>query len=491
MLRTKSQTRTIFFTKPLALLLTGLALGCGWWALQRGMNFAILALHYSAPLDGQEGMALWEASLLRSGQGLYLPLTPDRFVSAPYPPLHPLLLALLGFTTGEHPFWAGRLISLVAGLATAFGGICLVRRVSHSWIGGLVAGILVLSFAPFQIWMLRIKPDILGLLLTVVGLLCAAYWKRETQPRRNWHIPLPLLFAALLFVAAHFTKQTMLAAPLATGTLLLLWDRWLALRWALFYIGMLGLCWVTLDLITHGQYTFHVWTLHQLPWTWERCWKLVSQLRDAWPLLLLGVLALVATRRQPNVTSMYLLWAPASLIGAGVAGSNHNHLLETGLALALAGGHAVGWAITNGGRSQLIAPILLATQLLLWHTPEAWFAGDFTPDPDYNRYIDFVRATPGEVMADDIALLYAAGRPLRYDDPAAMGPASAAGLWDASHFVSELRAAHFSAIILPIDLGNGIEDPSGRWTHEMLQAIQQGYEAKFQDTLTIYTPRTP
>src|SRR5690242_32631 len=64
-------------------------------ALERGLQFARLGLSYNAPLDGQEGMALWEAGLLRNGPGLYQPVVLERFVSAPYPPVHPFVLSLL------------------------------------------------------------------------------------------------------------------------------------------------------------------------------------------------------------------------------------------------------------------------------------------------------------------------------------------------------------------------------------------------------------
>jgi hypothetical protein len=299
-----------------------------------------------------------------------------------------------------------------------------------------------------------------------------------------------LVASAIAFVLAHFSKQTMLAGPLAVGTYLLLQDWRLAIRWGLVYLGLLAAVWAMLDLATHGQYTYHIWVLHKLQWYGARFWKLASQLRDAWPLALLGLLGIVVSVRRPTVINAYLLWAPASLIGAGVVGSHHNHLLETGVALALAGGQAVGFALVSGGTLRLLAPLLLATQLLLWRLPLPWFAGDFEPDPKYSRYIDYLRTMPGEVMADDVGLAYAAGRPLRYDDPAAMGPAATLNLWDQRQFVADIRAKRFSTIILKMNVfEDGLTDASGRWTPEMLQAVKDAYKIKFKDTLIIYEPR--
>lgn len=510
MLRSRSVGRAA--TLPLAPLAVGavlLALLCGAWALARFASYTGMALAYSAPLDGQEGMALWEAGLLRSGRGLYVPVEPSSFVSAPYPPLHPLLLALFGTSATPHVFWAGRIISVVAALAVALAGWALARRITGSTLAGVAAAVLLLSFAPIQLWALRIKPDMTGLALTVAGLWFAARFenakfkvqssKSKVQSSKSkvtasrthaMNIQPTLMAAAVAFVLAHFTKQTMLAGPLAAGTFLLLRDWRVALRWGVLYVALLAGTWLALDLATGGQYTFHIWVLHKLQWYPHRMWKLVAQLADAWPLIILGAVGLISTWRRPTVINAYLLWAPASLVGAGVIGSHHNHLLETGTALALAGAQAVGLGLTLGGVLRVLGPALLATQLLLWRAPGPWFSGEFAPDPDYNRYVEFVRATPGEVMADDVGLIYAAGRPLRYDDPAAMGPAATLGLWDQRQFVADIRAQRFSAIILRMDVAaDGLIDPSGRWTPAMLQAVLDSYTLKFEDTLFIYVPK--
>lgn len=503
--RTRTHVRSVVLPRVSLVIVVVLALLCGWWALARGFEYAVQALRYGVPLDGQEGMALWEAQLLRSGQPLYQPVVPDRFVSAPYPPFHPLLLALLAGGTQPHVFWAGRLISLIAALVTAVCGLGLVQRVTGSRLAAVAAAVLLLAFPPLQLWALRIKPDMVGLALTLGGLWLVARWQppqRSIGPAEppgaaarglrqfSWLAP-SLLLAALAFVVAHFTKQTMLAGPLAAGTYLLLKDRRVAVRWVLVYLILLATTWIALDLITRGQYTYHVWVLHKLEWTGYRFWKLASQLRDAWPLALLGGLALAACRRRPTVINAYALWAPASLIGAGVVGSHHNHLLETGAALALVGAQALGLGLRQRNVLTVLAPVLLATQLLLWRTPLPWFVGEYVIEPDDARFIEFVQATPGEIMADDIGILYAAQRPIRYDDPAAMGPAATLGLWDQRQFVADIRAQRFSAILLALDVfgPDGLTDPSGRWTPEMLQAIRDSYEIKFTDEQLIYVPK--
>src|SRR5262245_34995222 len=95
----------------LALVLLGLAaLPLLWGSLTR----LLALLNYPYPTDQLEGTLLYEARLLRAGTPLYQPLVPDRFVSAPYPPLHPLVVGLADTLAGPHLLWSGRLVSLLA-----------------------------------------------------------------------------------------------------------------------------------------------------------------------------------------------------------------------------------------------------------------------------------------------------------------------------------------------------------------------------------------
>src|ERR1051325_4845984 len=124
---------------PIALAFFGLvALPLLWRALER---LAAL-LRYPYPHDGLEGTLLYEARLLWSGQPLYQPLERFRFVSAPYPPLHPIILGLADQIAGPHVFWGGRLVSLLASFAVAVLIVLIARRIGGSWISGIIGATL-------------------------------------------------------------------------------------------------------------------------------------------------------------------------------------------------------------------------------------------------------------------------------------------------------------------------------------------------------------
>jgi hypothetical protein len=313
--------RAIPLLRILAGLLVVAALALG---VQHASHFAEhtqAMLAYRYPLDGQEGTLLYEARLLRAGEPLYQPLQPDRVVAAPYPPVYYLALAALerlANPAGGHPpvteqpiFLPGRLLSLTAMLSVAAALTLIVWRIGKNPAIGLVAACLWLAFPPVQLWSTRIKPDTLALAFTALGLLAATWYVTRSRqggmPERDVSGDWLLVSAAVAFALAFFTKQTAVAAPAATGLTLLLvgvveyWNAvrggrhaqmrqrsafrpllWLrrlltagelrpVLLFSGVYAGLVAATWIGLDLLTGGQYTFHVWGLHPAEW-----WSLVA-----------------------------------------------------------------------------------------------------------------------------------------------------------------------------------------------------------------------
>jgi hypothetical protein len=221
------------------------------------------------------------------------------------------------------------------------------------------------------------------------------------------------------------------------------------------------------------------------------------------------------------VLVIYALLAPLTLLGAGKTGANHNHLLETLLALALAVGVAAGWATRRaetglrrqdsedrtletgdrragrwrsvvGGRWSVVriaAIALIATQLALAFRPQEWYLGELEPRDPPERFLVFIRNTPGEILADDVGLLFMADKPLRYDDPTGMGPVIFGGLWDQRGLIEDIQQRRFSAIMLPMDIEPGSIDPAGHWTPEMLAAVYEHYRIEFRDRINTYVPK--
>jgi hypothetical protein len=510
--------RALALARPLlaALLLIG-ALALLWLVAGR----CAMLLSYPYPADGLEGTLLYEARLLRAGEPLYQPLERYRFVSAPYPPFHPLLLAQVDRLAGPHIFWSGRLISLCAALAVALTATLLVRALSGSWSAAALATAIMISTPPFFLWATRIKPDLLALLCTALGLALATW----AMTGRGRAATLRLVAAALCFALAFLTKQTAVAAPLATGLALLLNDllAWRrppdagrrplplspqTLTFTAAYLTLALGTWALLDQIYAGQYTLHVWWGGDRTrwWSLALFLKLAGLLLAYWPLLLLGACAAIIGlgRRSCRVLACYALVVPLALSAAGETGANHNHLLETLLAYSLGAGTLLGWQLARrpaqprgGARrarlvvGQLATAALVIAQVWLLFQPQPWYGSELDPalrgSPE--RFVAFMRATPGEILADDPGLLLIAGKPVRYDDPSTMGPAAAIGKWDQRGLLDDIANQRFSAIMIPVNVRNDSTDPAGRWTPEALAAIKRSYKRLYADQLITYVPR--
>lgn len=502
------------------LLVLAVLLGAGH--VWRFAEHSGTALNFVYPLDGLEGTLLFEARLLRAGEPLYQPLQPDRFISAPYQPLSYVALALaetLAYRGGAPPpdvtagpiFQPGRTVSLIGMLAAGLFAGLAAWRLSRQPLALLLLLLLWLGFAPVQLWATRIKPDPLALALSAAVLLTAMFALTAERGRRGW-----LLAAAVLAALAFFGKQTALAAPLAVlATLLLLWlrdvrqrRRWhspLELAWfGGVYAGLVGLGVLGLQLATGGQYAAHVWGLHRTEWwSYGLFRKYFDLMLYNWPLLLVGLAVLLPgalafwRRALPDgflLLAMYVGAAVPTLVAAGAEGAHHNHLLEPYLALAaaaavLAGlglGRWPGWLRGLG----VLALLLIVTQLWILRERPAWYGGEFDfAQQERSQFIRLIQSQPGEVLADDVALLLAAGRPLRYDDPSTMGPAIRSGIWDQQNLLDEVAAQQFDVILLPFDATRLDRDPSGRWTEEFIVVLRQHYELRYRDVLFTYVRR--
>ncbi len=365
-----------------------LLVGCGQ-TVAAFITSAQQWLPYPYPRPGSEGLMLYETLLLRGGGNLYGPITPERFISGPYPPIYYWLAGrVMPATPG---FFDGRSLSLWAALTVAALIIVIVMAdrgateapAGPGWVGravrltaGVAAAGLWLACPPVLIWSTRFRADMLMMAFQTAGLACLVLGARsprrlgdsedargvarpQSQHSLAHSLQSALIWPALIcFVLALYTKQTALAGPLGGAAWLLVRDWRQGLRW-IAALGVLGGgIFVALDLATgHGFYLKMV-VYHSLPWSAPTFTRLLTAwFENHWPLILVagGYLAGAAWTRRNSPVVWYVIAAFAVLPTAGVVGADSNHLLGIDLALVLAAGSALGavsreWAA--GGKRQ-------------------------------------------------------------------------------------------------------------------------------------------
>lgn len=509
-------------------------------ALGRFLDTANDWLNYPYPRSGTEGLTLYESLIVKRGGNIYDPITTDRFISAPYPPVYYLLAAAALPETrpdfsqpGNIPslFQPGRLISLLAGIVTAVMLALLVAFEGGRWsaavaAGGIIGGGLWLTLPPVLVWSLVFRSDMLMILFTAVGLVCIAAGRsrvaqddvetespKGTAGRAQFAL---LALGAFFFALAFFTKQTGFAGPLAAGAYLLLSDWKLGLKWCVLMAAFVIVPFAIIDLATGHWFYLKLVDYHSLPVRFSILARLLhtSFWDDQWPLILVGggyalyrmyrwLKGRGTTRREVSLTALFVLAAFAGLPTGGVVGADHNHLLIPGLAICAAVGALLGQLLERmeegklgdwQGRATLYSALgLIAVYLLITSAPSSAYDVNLeVPGPEYQEQMRLIIANvsqhPSQLFFSDTAgVLALAGKETPYDDPFTMNILSQQGRWDESGLRNMLREGKFGLLVLSCDVIN--TSRTCQLTPGVLDAIRDGYQVVFKDILFTYAPK--
>ena len=146
------------------------------------------------------------------GPRMYGNINTYPFIVFHYPPLYHLLARAISWL-GCTPLFAGRALSLAASLVCAATISVLTWRLTAAQtgrlaglVGGVVSGLAFFCFYPVVLSSTLMRVDMLAIALGYLGFLCFT-----TSRILTWRPYLGMAF----FVAAVFTKQTAIAAPVA------------------------------------------------------------------------------------------------------------------------------------------------------------------------------------------------------------------------------------------------------------------------------------
>ncbi|HEX8599928.1 MAG TPA: hypothetical protein VF952_15620 [Chloroflexia bacterium] len=512
------------------------------WPVGRFVESASAWLDYPYPRAGSEGLILYESLLVKHGGDIYSPITPEQFISGPYPPVYYWLAAevlpeqLPDFSGPGAPtsiFRGGRIISLLAALlAAALIPLIIIfagyhnrsrQRLLLAAATGLTGSLVFLSLPQTTVWASRFRGDMLMIAFTAAGLLCIALGskrKTENTPSRfTFHVS--LLLGAVFFSLAFYTKQTALAGPVAAAIYLLLRDWRLGLRWCFVMGGAVLLPFMALDLATGHWFFLKMVSYHSLRLSEVTLTRLLQFAfwEDQWPLILLALgyvgirlFTLVRGYRKPeakHTPSLVALFGASSFLflpTGAVIGADHNHLLMSGLAISLAVGAAIAWTanrlLEERGRLPRAATASLAGALLsvviyaaVTSPPSSWYNPDLdVPSAEvqeqYRKIVYNVSRNPGTLFfSDDPGIVALAGKETPYDDPFTMTALAATNRWDEAAYRTMLREGRFGLLVLSCDVSTPQFCRADTFTPGVLDAIRDGYNLLFRDIMYTYTPK--
>ncbi len=475
------------------------------------VTHAVMALIYPFPLDYAEAPLVDQAMRLAQGGAIYrATLDTPPYTITNYPPLYVLAMSPFIALFGPN-FWAGRLISVMSALATAWflGGI--VGAQNHDRLAARITALLFLAFPYVTGWAKLARIDLLALALSTAALYVIARWPQNNRA---------LVGTALLLTAAIYTRQSYgLAAPFAAFVWVFVRRGWRAAFALAGMVGVAGLAlFVILNLATGGGFFFNIVTANVNPFNVETVMRYARELRGLIPVLLLLCVVLiilipVRTRARLNradgwpMAVPYLAGALLSAFTIGKIGSNYNYLLELCAALALVAGTVLTWsgkvwrADTEMPGPAWVPPlvrsvvlILLAVQavMLMRFTllnPVQDFKYRASPRPNLDELRELVAETAGPVLADEyMGMLTLNGKALTIQ-PFEVTQLANAGLWDQTPLLDAIRAETFPLILIHHYRWYPVYQE--RWTPEMLTVIEEHYVASdFKADTILFRPRS-
>ncbi|MFB3895219.1 MAG: ArnT family glycosyltransferase [bacterium] len=466
-------------------ILTGIALGILIIYFLFFLYHSIIYIIYPYDLDNEEGFILNQTCLLAQGQTIYPDLTDYPYTVGNYPPVFQLLGVPLTWIFGN-THAVGRSISVVSTLLLGLIIFLIVRRITGTNLPALIAALFPFSTHYFYRWAAYNRVDMLALLLALLGIYLVMKLEvssqirlRRTAVRKMQKSSYLLLIAAcILFVLAFYTKQNMVAAPIAAIIYLLIKDRKLAGILILGYLVGLIAVFLIGNTITHGQFYRHLVIYNMNPFSWYTVWLYVRNLLRFYPIFIILVFIGIFSRRTNFLFTLYFIISALVAISCGKYGSAVNYLLE----LMVAGSILMGFAIKQ---SEVLSPkaivkmvcfTLLIIQLLwIYHVPYILEYGE-TPTQKDGFYAQeteqYLKDTQGWVLSDDAAMLVRNHKPVLFQ-PFIMSTLARQKVWDQTPVVNDLNHKKFEVLILYFNINRNPDFE--RYTDEMIDAIRANY----------------
>lgn len=474
------------------------------WHLYFFLLTAVRAVAYPYELDYGEGIVWYQARQLLAGEAFG---DIHRFggIVFHYTPLFQALSGLLE-RLGFDGLAAGRLLSLLSTAAMAVLIGIIVRHVAlgsggsrrGAAIAAAVAGLTLLIAFPVKVWAPLMRVDMLAFALSLGGLWCGLLALRRP----------PLVhLAAILFVLAVFTKQTMVAAPAAVFLVLLLFRPRTAFAGIATSLVLGSAALAALALATDGGFFRHVFLYNVNRIALDRLGWIASIVSSHLLLIVAATIGLAgiapAIRRfaakrsqaapedaESAMLGAYLVLTTASVALVLKSGSGVNYFIEWIAVLAIFAGLAVHRAIAvEGGRAapvRQVAIIALAVQAAMLPVLP-YTAGMFEKrTAALDRLVGRIRSAEGPVISDDMVLLLRAGRPVLWE-PAIFAELGATGAWDERPFVRMIDERRFAMFVTVQERGGKLFDQ--RYNPAVAEAMARAYPRREKVSgLTLHLP---
>jgi len=438
---------------------------------------------YPYQMDYVEGFLLYFADTLSQGQSIYQDMSTYPFIPGLYPPVYALACAPLVKLFGIS-FSIGRLISVLSAILIGI----LIYKIVGKMTDRRIAIISVLLFfaSPYIYnWTCLFRVDTLGLLFTLIGIYLVFRYEKS----KIIYLSIPF------FLLAVYTKQSLIAAPIASFIYLFLKDKKLGITNASIF-GISGILLLLLcNYVTEGRFYLHTVTYQGfMPSTYRTIELYLGMIQTH--AILFGFAFVqsvyIILKKKPGLFAYYFVASALIAVTVGRPGSHINYFLELIVACCILFGTFLSGLqpqLKKGNLAGILVMIMLLVQLALFaHMPYTDMAEDLRIGQELSSR---VQSSEGSVLSEDAGLVVINNREPLIEFAIAM-QLEKRGLWDQSNFVSDLQNKKFSLILLKVNANHVLRfltlegsdaimkiqqrySSRQRFTIEMLEAIVNNY----------------
>jgi hypothetical protein len=313
--------------------------------------------------------------------------------------------------------------------------------------------------------------DLLAIALEFLGMYLAL---------RSLRQPALAFAAALVFVVAVYTKQTVIAGAAASFAVLLVHAPARAWRAALLAVLVGGITLAVLTIVTHGGFPTHIIVYNINRFSWRVAYQKLFAfgiLRD-YPLYLSIVVATATTlivrywgrlREMPPghaIILVYFLLSTVGLASLGKSGSANNYMIPWVCSWAV----LIGLALVEFGemaeRNARVLPLLaLLAVLIVQATVTPAYDNRRLLDPEvrreYAELVELTRRATKPVFSEDMVVLMQAGKEAPWE-PAIITELTTLGMFDESKIIKMIEAHDFAFAVVTGKMAIGRYTPTMR-----------------------------
>jgi len=348
-----------------------------------------------------------------------MPLYPslDKLITNNYPPLSFYVVGSLGKVVGD-PILAGRVLSLLAVVTIAFFIGKVVKQLGGSFQAAVVGGSYFLATMCLSFrWYVGVNdPQLLAQAIMVIGFFL---FLRAMERDCDYWIPL------LLMVVAGFFKHNIITLPCAAMLGLVLWRRWRALGFSLFFSGILVAIGLACCYRCYGIDFLNNF-LTPRSWSLEKALNAFGDLQSLMIGSILWLLMASKTWQQKRVKFITIIMLIAFIVGfmqrlgSGVfVNAQFDLVIAVGIAMG------VGFQLLIDQKEEfsqllwlifLIGPFLVSPNLYSFTKifSSAGQAAIKQEEQEMNQLVEEVRLSPVDVFCESY-ITYRAGKPFIVD----------------------------------------------------------------------------